>query len=289
MTRLDPPLAVCPGTTPSSAPGPRPCRCSSPARCRSGATARSRRSTCPTAPGRGAHHPGPALAVHRPPRRQPGADRPDDPGPQAQDVRAAGGDGLQGDRGRLPLGQPDRLRLRPPADRAGQGPRRRDDLGADPGPGGPDRADRRVAGGCQDGNHPPLQRDRAAVPAGGVQGGPGRVRRPRHPRHRAGDEVRRAAPGRRRVRLPVLPGDLHRHRAGVRRRGLQRGDGRLAARRRPRDHPEPARHGRDGHAERVRRPDRVVRPERAPPRARRDLAAPAQRPRHGRRRRPSWP
>ncbi len=49
------------------------------------------------------HHQGPPLAVDRPARRQPGADRPDVAGPQARDVRPAGEDGLQGDRGRLPL------------------------------------------------------------------------------------------------------------------------------------------------------------------------------------------
>ena len=43
-------------------------------------------------------------------------------------------DGLQGDRGRLPQRQPDRLRLRAQAHRRGPHPRRRHDLGADPGP-----------------------------------------------------------------------------------------------------------------------------------------------------------
>ena len=58
---------------------------------------------------------------------------------------------------------------------------------------------------------------------------------------------------------------------------------------RPGDHPEPAGHGGDVHAEHVRRPDRVVRPPGPQPRARGHLAAPAQRPRHRGRRRPSWP
>ena len=49
--------------------------------------------------------------------------------------------------------------------------------------------------GRQEGHHPPLQRHGAAVPPGGVPGGQGRVHGDRHPRHRAGDEVRRAAPG----------------------------------------------------------------------------------------------
>ena len=39
-------------------------------------------------------------------------------------------DGLQGDRGRLPVGEPARLRLHPPADRGGPDPRRRHDPGA---------------------------------------------------------------------------------------------------------------------------------------------------------------
>ena len=46
--------------------------------------------------------------------------------------------------------------------------------------------------------------------------------------------------------------------------------------RRPRDHPEPAGHRRDGNAERLRRPDRVVQPACSQPGARRNLAAPAQ-------------
>ena len=51
-------------------------------------------------------------------------------------------DGLQGDRGRLPGGEPDRLRLRPRAHRAGPDPRRRHHPGAHPGPRGADRAHR---------------------------------------------------------------------------------------------------------------------------------------------------
>ena len=79
--------------------------------------------------------------------------------------------------------------------------------------------------------------------------------------HPVGDEVRRAVPRGLRLRLRVLAGDLHGHRAGLRRRGLRRGDGRLAARPRPGDHPEPALHRRAVHPERVRRPDRVDEPE----------------------------
>ena len=77
------------------------------------------------------------------------------------------------------------------------------------------------------------------------------------------------------------PGDLHRHRDAVRGRGLRGGHRRLAARRRPRDHPQPAGDRRDVHAERLRRPDRVVLPPADPAREHHDLAAPAQRPGHG--------
>ena len=76
------------------------------------------------------------------------------------------------------------------------------------------------------------------------------------------------------------PGDLHRHRDAVRGRGVRGGLRRVAARRRPRDHPQPAGDRRDGDAERLRRPDRVVLPPADPAREHHDLAAPAQRPGH---------
>ena len=80
------------------------------------------------------------------------------------------------------------------------------------------------------------------------------------------------------------PGDLHQHRAAVLARGVRGGLRRLAARRRPRDHPQPAGHRRVRDAQRVRRPDRVVLPPADPARVHHDQPAPAQRPRHRRRR-----
>ena len=78
------------------------------------------RSRCPTGPGRtDASTRRAAVVQRRPARRQPGPDRPDGPGPQAADVRDAGRDGLQGDRGRVPVGVAARLRLRPPDHRGG--------------------------------------------------------------------------------------------------------------------------------------------------------------------------
>ena len=76
-----------------------------------------------------------------PARRQPGADRPDEPGPQAPHVRSAGAHGLQGDRGRFPVGQPDRFRLRPRNHHRGRDSRRRHHPGADAVQAGVDRAD----------------------------------------------------------------------------------------------------------------------------------------------------
>ena len=149
-------------------------------------------------------HRGAALALHRPARRQPGADRPDDAGPQAHDVRAAGADGLQGDRGRLPVRLRDRLRLRAPAHRGRPDPRRRHDLGADPGPRGPDRAQRAVAGRRAPRQHPPLQRAGPAVPPRRLPRRQGRGQGDRDPRHRDGDEVRRVLPRHDHDRLRVL-------------------------------------------------------------------------------------
>src|SRR5690625_423126 len=94
---------------------------------------------------------------------------------------------------------------------------------------------------------------------------------------------RRAVPGRGdRLRLRVLAGDLHRHRAGLRPGDLRGGHGRLAARPGPRDRAEPAGHGRARHTQRLRRPDRVDEPQPDPARTRGGLCAPPQRPRYRR-------
>ena len=67
--------------------------------------------------------------------------------------------------------------------------------------------------------------------------------------------------------LRVLPGVLHGHRARVRRPRLQRGAGDLRAVVRQAGDHQPAGDGGDGHAERLRRLDRVDAPEPQPPRA----------------------
>ena len=209
------------------------------------------------------HHHRPPLVRRRPPRRQPGPDRPDDARPQAAHVRAAGPHGLQGDRGRLPRRQPDRLRLHPPAHRGRPGPRRRHRPGPHPGPGRADRAHLRVPARRQAGDRAPLQLDVHPPASGRLQLRPRRHRRHRRPRGPAGPQARRAD-GRHRDPVRVLPRVLHRHRARLRRRGLQRGHRRVGADRRPADDHQPAGDRRDGRAHRLRRPDRVDAPQPGP-------------------------
>ena len=136
------------------------------------------------------------LVRGRPARRQPGPDRPDVGRAQAAHVQPAGADGLQGDRGRLPGGQPDRLRLRPAAHRAGPDPGRRHHPGADPVPGASDRAHLRVAARRQAGHRALLQLDLDAAAAGRVRPGPGRHHRHRDQRRPAVPEVRQEIPRR---------------------------------------------------------------------------------------------
>ena len=78
--------------------------------------------------------------------------------------------------------------------------------------------------------------------------------------------------------LRVLARELHRHRARLRGRDLRGGDGRHRAHARPADHPQPAGHRRDVHAQHLRRRHRVVPPQHQPARLGRAVAAPAQRP-----------
>ncbi len=228
----------------------------------------------------------------RPARRQPGADRPDERRPQARVLPAARRDGLQGDRGRVPGREPDRLRLRPAADRGRPHPRRRAHPGADPVPRAPDRPHLRVPGRCQAGDPALLQLDLGAAAPGRVRHGPRRHRRHRHVGGAVRDEVRRDPHAADRDPLAVLAGELHGHRAGVRGRGVRQGRRRHRPLARPPADRQPAGDGRDGDAERVRRLDRVDAPQPAAPRLDGAEPAPAQRPRYRRRCRRSsatWP
>ena len=124
-------------------------------------------------------HQGAPLGQRRPARRQPGPHRPDGLRAQARAVPDAGRRRLQGDRGRVPLGQPDRLRLPAPDHRRGADPRRRRDPGAHPVPPGADRAHLRVAAGAHRGLRALLQLGLRAPTARRL-----RARQGRHHRHR---------------------------------------------------------------------------------------------------------
>ena len=115
---------------------------------------------------------------------------PMDPERKRRMFDAAGGHGLQGDRGRLPVRQPARLRLRPPAHRGGPDPRRRHDPGADPVPPGSDRAHLRVPRGRAAGDRPLLQLDLDAAAPGRVRARQGRHHRDRGQRRPAVPQAR---------------------------------------------------------------------------------------------------
>ena len=129
---------------------------------------------------------------------------------------------------------------------------------------------------------PPVQLDLDAAAPGRVRPADERHHPDRDRRRRGGAALGGQVPGHR-LALRVLPGVLHRHRTGIRGRGLQLGVGDLAADPRPADGRQPARHRRDGHPERLRRLHRMDAPQPAAPRLDRAVAAPAQRPGHRRR------
>ena len=220
----------------------------------------------------------------RPARRQPGPHRPDELRAQAAHVRAARADGLQGDRGRLPVGEPDRLRLLSRAHRGRPHPRRRDDPGADAVPRPPHRAHLRRDPRQQAGHRPLLQLDVGAAAQGRLRPRPGRHHRHRGPGGAPVQEARGDDPRHRRL-LRVLARVLHRHRARLRDADLQRGRRRHRPDAGPQDHRQPAGDRRDGHAQRLRRLDRVDGPPPRAPRVASSCPAPAQRPRHRRGRR----
>ncbi len=95
----------------------------------------------------------------------------------------------------------------------------------------------------------------------------------------AGQAIGRRGAGDR-VRLRIFAGKLHRHRTRFRARGLRGGEGGVAADAAEAVDPQPARHRRDGDAQHLRRPVRMVRPPYFRPRQRHPLRPSAQRPRH---------
>ena len=137
--------------------------------------------------------------------------------------------------------------------------------------------------GAEAGHRAPLQLDEHPAARGRVP-----HRQAGHHRHRPARRAqvpRDGGDGSRHDRLlRVLARELHGHRARVRGRRLQPGDRDLRADARAQGHHQPARHRRDGDAERLRRLDRVDEPPPRAPRERHPVAAPAQRPRHRHRR-----
>ena len=122
------------------------------------------------------------LVLDRPARRQPGARQPDGLGAQAALLRPAPRARRQGDRGRLPVGVEDRLRLRADARRGGPDPGRHDDRRADAGAARADRAHLRGDRGRTARDRAPLQLDLGRRSAASSSGSTRRDHRARGPR-----------------------------------------------------------------------------------------------------------
>ncbi len=139
-------------------------------------------------------------------------------------------------------------------------PARRDDRRAHAGPARADRADLRGDRRRTPRDRPPLQLDLGDPAPRRVPPRQGRDHRPRGARHGALQGARRA--DRHRDRVPVLARELQRHRARLRARDLRGRDRGVGADPRAEADRQPADDGRGVPAERLRRPDRVVLPER---------------------------
>ena len=228
------------------------------------------------------HHQGPALVRGRPARRQPGADRPDDARRASCGCSSCWcGMGYK----EIEVGFPSASQTDFDFVRAAHRGR----------PASPTTSTIQVLTQAREhliertfeaiarraaGDRAPLQLDLDAAAPGRVRPRPRRHHGHRRRRRRAVPEVRREPCPGTEVCFEYSPGVVHRHRARVRRRGLRRGHRRLAADARPQDDRQPAGDRRDGHAQRLRRLDRVDAPQPRAPRLGRALAAPAQRPRH---------
>ena len=207
------------------------------------------------------------LVLDRPAGRQPGARQPDGRRSQAAVLRPPDRARDQGDRGRLPVGLEDGLRLRAHPRRPGPDSGRRHDRRAHAGAARADRAHLRVDRRCAARDRPPLQLHLGHAAAGRLPPRPRRHHRPGGSRH----DALQAARGRDgdRDRLPVLARELPPHRAGLRARDLRAGRGGVGADAGGEDDRQPADDGRAVPPERLRRPDGVVRTALLVPRRRR--------------------
>ena len=168
------------------------------------------------------------LVLDRSARREPGARQPDGRGAQAALLRPARRARLQGDRGRLPGGVEDRLRLRAAPRRGRADPRRRDDRRPHAGAPGADRADVRGDRGCAARDRPPLQLDVGHAAARRLPPRP-RRRSPTSPCARRALCRRARRSCARRDRLRVLARELPPHGARLRARDLRGGRGGVGA------------------------------------------------------------
>ena len=114
--------------------------------------------------------------------------------------------------------------------------------------------------GAQARDRAPLQLDVDGAAPRGVRPRPAPASSTSRCRPRAACAIFAAAQPRHRLALRVLARELHRHRARLRGRDLRRRDRRVAADAAAQGDPQSAGDGRDGDAERLRRPDRMVRP-----------------------------
>ncbi len=178
--------------------------------------------------------------------------------------------GLQGDRGGVPRGLADRFRFRALDHRGRQDPRRRGDPGADAMSARTDRTHLRGGEGRQEGHSAFLQFDLDPAARGRLPHRSRRRARNRGRRRAASQAIGRRGAGDR-VRLRIFAGKLHRHRTRFRARGLRGGEGGVAADAAKAVDPQSARHRRDGDAQHLRRPVRMVRPAYFRPRQRHPL------------------
>ena len=164
----------------------------------------------------------------------------------------------------------------------GPGTRRRDDPGADPGARRTDRAQLRGDPRRPAGDHAPLQFDLDLAAARRLRPRQGRHHRHRGQRRAADPRPRRADAARREILYQYSPESFTGTELDF---AVEICEAVMDVWRptpEKQDHPQPAGDGRDGDAERLCRPDRMVRPQHSRPRCDRAQPAPAQRPRHRR-------
>ncbi len=173
-----------------------------------------------------AHREGAALVLGGPSRREPSPRRADGGRREARVLRSSLEDRIQGNRDRIPFGEPDRVRLRERAHRKGPDPPRRRHPSPVPVPRASRRADFRESQGRAEGHFPHLQLDFAGSAQGDIRPLQGRDKGDR----RRGYEARQGRVGfraRHGYHPRVLSRKLLQHRGRIRARSLRGGNGRM--------------------------------------------------------------